>query len=156
MPDNFGKRLKLFRKKAGLTQPELAHLIGVHETTIRRWENDDNTTPRLEEIKTLAKALNISEQDLLNDNNNSTQSSGWVLNIRTANDNSEEVIDLTGNVAQIANITMTPKGVSLTITADWGTWGSIPELSKLFKMIKKAQPTIKDGGVSIGAISGKQ
>ena len=155
MPDNFGERLKLFRKKAGLTQPELAHLIGVHETTIRRWENDDNTTPRLEEIKALAKALRVSEQDLLNDSN-STQSSGWVLNIRTANDFTEEVIDLTGNVAQIANITLTPKGVSLTITANWDTWSSIPEIGKLFKMIKKAQPAIKDGGVSIGAISGKQ
>ena len=38
MPENesFGERLRRFRKKQGLTQIELAFLVGVHETTIRR------------------------------------------------------------------------------------------------------------------------
>ena len=154
MLEAFGNRLRALRKKTGLTQEQLAEIVGVSPITVSWWEND-KYLPKTQSIKALAKALNVPEQDLLNDSN-STQSSGWVLNIRTANDFTEEVIDLTGNVAQIANITMTPKGVSLTITANWDTWSSIPEISKLFKMIRKAQPAIKDGGVSIGAISGKQ
>lgn len=153
MPDTFGERLKLSRKNAGLTQSELANLIGISIKTVQRWELEQRQ-PRVEEIKALAKALNVSEQDLLNDNS-STQSSGWVLNIKTASDFTEEVIDLTGNVGKITNITLTPKGVALTITADWNAWSSTSEISKLFKMIKKAQPAIKDGGVSIGALSDK-
>ena len=154
MLEAFGNRLRALRKKTGLTQEQLAEIVGVSPITISWWEND-KYLPKTQSIKALAKALNVPEQDLLNDSN-STQSSGWVLSIRTANDFTEEVIDLTGNVAQIANITMTPKGVALTITADWNAWSSISEISKLFKMIKKAQPAIKDSGVSIGAISGKQ
>ncbi len=76
MPDAFGERLRTFRKKAGLTQPELAELIGVHETTIRRWENDYSGKPGMENIKALAKALNVSENDLLNDT--PPENGGWV------------------------------------------------------------------------------
>ena len=60
---NFGNRLKELRKKSGNTQAELAFLIGVHETTIRRWENGSKGTPSIEEIHKLCKALNVSEAD---------------------------------------------------------------------------------------------
>lgn len=34
-----GERLKEIRKKLGITQGELASLIGVSETTVWNWEN---------------------------------------------------------------------------------------------------------------------
>ena len=55
---SFFERLKELRKKAGLTQTELAELVNMHETTIRRWENAKGI-PRIEEMKKLAKALNV-------------------------------------------------------------------------------------------------
>lgn len=35
------QRMKELRKQAGMTQPELAEQVGVHETTIRRWKRPD-------------------------------------------------------------------------------------------------------------------
>ena len=91
LDNSFSKRLNTLRKKAGLTQGKVVDLVGVHETTIRRWENQGDT-PKLEEMKALAKALNVSESDLLNDTPPDAQED-WILTIRISHDN-EEVIDL--------------------------------------------------------------
>ena len=55
----FAQRLKKLRKQAGLTQPEIAHLIGVHETTVRRWESGrkGNGLPDVAHIKKLCDEL---------------------------------------------------------------------------------------------------
>ena len=63
--ETFFKRLRDFRKKAGFTQIDLADLVSVHETTIRRWESGKGI-PRMDEIKKLANALNVTEDELLN------------------------------------------------------------------------------------------
>ncbi|MBR1417492.1 MAG: helix-turn-helix domain-containing protein [Synergistaceae bacterium] len=63
--DGAAERLKFARKKAGLTQEECADLIGVSIMTIRRWEWGERT-PRVEELKRLAKALNVDVNELLN------------------------------------------------------------------------------------------
>lgn len=60
------RRLRELRKKAGLTQDELAECVGVHLNTISRWENGIDT-PKTFKIKRLAEALHVSEADLLND-----------------------------------------------------------------------------------------
>ena len=54
--DSIGKRVLLRRKKAGLTQTELAKLIHVGKSTISIWENDE-AEPKLTHFKDLAKAL---------------------------------------------------------------------------------------------------
>lgn len=120
MTESFGNRLKTLRKKAGLTQPELAYLIGVHETTIRRWENDNKSTPSIEEVKKLALALHVSESDLINDR--STQPSGWVLNIRISPSLEQEVIDLSKGVPRIATITTSKDGGLLTLGGSYENW----------------------------------
>ena len=51
---NFAQRLKELRRKARLTQEELANLVKVSPITERRWEWGERT-PRMEEIKKLDK-----------------------------------------------------------------------------------------------------
>ena len=64
----FAQRLKDLRKHAGLTQPELAELVEVHETTIRRWESGrENGLPDVRHIKKLCEVLHVSEAELLNE-----------------------------------------------------------------------------------------
>ena len=66
MPDKgFAERLRVFRKKEGLSQLKLAELVNVSFMTIRRWESGD-TIPRMNEITDLAKVLNCTETELLN------------------------------------------------------------------------------------------
>ena len=45
----FGERLKEVRKQNGLTQVELAEVLGIHSITVSRWEISANQPP----IKTL-------------------------------------------------------------------------------------------------------
>jgi transcriptional regulator with XRE-family HTH domain len=60
-----GEHISLNRKHIGLKQGELAKIIGVHVTTLRRWERDAGE-PRVSDLKILCKILRISESDITN------------------------------------------------------------------------------------------
>ena len=62
-----GVRIKQLRKQAGMTQPELAERIGVHETTIRRWEQERDKGPDVRTVNLLADALNTTPEHLLSE-----------------------------------------------------------------------------------------
>ncbi|MBR0150222.1 MAG: helix-turn-helix domain-containing protein [Synergistaceae bacterium] len=61
----FGENLFRLRKKAGLSQEELAERVGVHLNTISQWENGFYV-PKTLKVKRLAEALNVTEAELLN------------------------------------------------------------------------------------------
>jgi len=42
-----GKDIRKFRKKLGLTQKELAAILGVDQVTVNRWENNKARPSRL-------------------------------------------------------------------------------------------------------------
>ena len=150
MTDSFGQRLKKLRKKAGITQPELAFLIGVHETTIRRWENDNKNSASIEEVKKLALALHVSEQDLIHDS--VTQSSDWVLTVRIAQNLHEEVIDLSKSIPRIASITTTKDGGLLTLGGSYENWTDDNAFKKLIADMKKFRNTVIQNGIALGGI----
>ena len=146
---SFGQRLKTVRKSKGISQAELAYLVGVHETTIRRWENDDKQQPRVEEVKRIAEALHISEQELLSD---SPQSSGWVLTVKIAHDFSEEVIDMSKSIPRKASITTTPEGGFLCLGGDYSLWTDDNSFKKFIADIKKFRATVIQNGIALGGI----
>lgn len=55
-----GEKIKDIRKRAGLTQEELAKQVGVSTMTIRRYESNERICPRPTYTKIL-KVLDISE-----------------------------------------------------------------------------------------------
>lgn len=65
-----GTRIKGLRRRAGLTQPELAEKIGVHETTIRRWEQEKDRGPDGKAVTMLAEVLNTTPEYLLTETPN--------------------------------------------------------------------------------------
>lgn len=64
MAEYFSTNLKHLREKRGLSQSKLAEKIGVNQTTIARWE-DDNRVPTIDNAVDVANVLNISLPDLL-------------------------------------------------------------------------------------------
>ena len=58
MAEFFSTNLKYLREKAGLSQNKLAEKIGVNQTTIARWE-DDNRVPTIDNAVDVAEALNV-------------------------------------------------------------------------------------------------
>ena len=59
-----GEKIKQQRKLSGLSQEKLGGQVGVSLKTIQRWENGERS-PRIEEIKNLAGALNTSVEYLM-------------------------------------------------------------------------------------------
>lgn len=55
---NIGEKIKLYRKKSGLTQKQLAEKIGRKEITIRKYESGERE-PRISIIHDICEALNI-------------------------------------------------------------------------------------------------
>ena len=65
---SFGEKLKNARKSAKLTQEQLAERLGVSRQAITKWESDKGL-PDIENIKLISKALDVSIDYLLDDNN---------------------------------------------------------------------------------------
>lgn len=62
----FGERLRKCRKEKGLTQKELAALIGERHTSVSHWEKDQNV-PDGNKILLLIKALDVKPEELVGD-----------------------------------------------------------------------------------------
>ena len=60
MENGFGGRLKLLRKKSGLTQAQLALMLGKSTSAVRMWELGTNEP----DIKTLVKLSSIFDSSL--------------------------------------------------------------------------------------------
>lgn len=57
---SFGERLLETRKRRGLTQQSLAHIAGVHSSSISAWElGEGSQSPRTDLVAALAGALNV-------------------------------------------------------------------------------------------------
>lgn len=67
MLPSFGQKIKAARKEKGLTQRQLATLIGAKHNSISDWENDKNR-PDPDTIELLCGALSLSPSYLLDSN----------------------------------------------------------------------------------------
>lgn len=70
--NDFGKRLRDFRKRKNLTQKEVATKIGVSEQALSKWENGD-CLPDVYNLKLLALVLNVSIDYLLDTENGNAE-----------------------------------------------------------------------------------
>lgn len=59
-----GENILKLRKKSGLSQEQLGEKVNVTRKTISNWELNE-TTPNPEQLKLLSKALNVSIDELL-------------------------------------------------------------------------------------------
>jgi len=57
--------IRKLRKKSGLSQEKLARLADVANNTIIKIESGENQNPTLETLQKIAKALNITIDDLV-------------------------------------------------------------------------------------------
>lgn len=60
----YGTRIRTFRKLRNLTQQEVSSLVNMTQSTYSRIETDDHT-PTVDELKSIAQALDVSVGDLI-------------------------------------------------------------------------------------------
>ena len=63
---NLSKNVKKLREAKGLSQEKLARLADVANNTLIKMETGENKNPTLETLKKVAKALEVSVDDLIN------------------------------------------------------------------------------------------
>ena len=68
----FGERLREARKKAGMTQEQLAEVLSVSRQAVTKWESDKGI-PDVENLKLIAKVLDVSIDYLLDRTDNPCQ-----------------------------------------------------------------------------------
>ena len=64
----FNERLKKLREEKGLTQVQLSELTGISARMIQKYESG-NARPRLDAAEKIAKALNVTADQLLGNGN---------------------------------------------------------------------------------------
>jgi transcriptional regulator with XRE-family HTH domain len=64
--ENLAKNVEKLRKQKGLSQERLARLADVANNTIIKMESGENKNPTLETLRKVAKALDISVDELIN------------------------------------------------------------------------------------------
>lgn len=111
MAEFFSKNLKYLREEKGLSQNKLAEKIGVNQTTIARWE-DDNRVPTIDNAVDVANALNIPLVDLL----------GKDLRFDNA-----EVVDVSSNRVKIPVLGFIKAGIPIEAQEDIIEYIDIPE-----------------------------
>jgi len=147
--ETFGQRLKRFRKKADFSQEQLAELLDVSYMTVRRWEWG-KSRPRIDEMKSIAAALNVSEELLMN---GEPEQGGWVLQIKIATEYKEEIIDMRApKVPAISNLTCTPQGGGFTLYGDYSLWTDKKKVKALIKQLLAGRDLILQNGRALGGI----
>lgn len=62
---NLAKKVKQLREKLGLSQEKLARLADVSNNTVINIEAGKQDNPTIDTLKKVAKALNVSVEDLI-------------------------------------------------------------------------------------------
>lgn len=149
MPETIGERLRRLRKKAGLTQEQLAEIAGVSPITISWWEND-KYLPKTQSIKALAKALGVSEADLLNDP--PPNSGEWILSITVRQELKEEVIDVSKPIPEISTIITANTGAYIALGGSYEHFTDDTLFKGLIAQLKKMRDGVIQQGKANGAI----
>ena len=73
----FGERIKQYRQDNNYSQRDLAGILNVNVRTVVRWEQD-KTKPNQEDLKRISSLIGLTEEELLNDSEDSGTFSGKV------------------------------------------------------------------------------
>lgn len=80
-----GKTIRSIRKEKGITQKKLAELSGIAEITIRQYEAD-KYKPKIEQVKKIAAALNVSPFDIVGSQLLDVEETGEKIKLKTLQD----------------------------------------------------------------------
>lgn len=147
--ETFGQRLRRLRKKQNLTLAQLSDAIKVSLKTLQRWEKEERQ-PRTDDLKALATALNVSEDELLN--GVPAEQTTWVLHIEIG-DKKETYINMaTLATKPISTIMTTAEAGYLQLGGGYQLWTDDTLYKKMLGDFKKLRAAVIANGRALGGI----
>ena len=128
-----GRVITVIRKKRGINQEELAHMLSINTATLSRWENG-HFEPKASMIKKLCEILNCTETELLKEQDSQT----WEL--RMVVNKTEKIeggtIDMTGN-GSTATLNIGDTAMAITLSAGYPLWEDDEEFEGLIEDLRR-------------------
>jgi transcriptional regulator with XRE-family HTH domain len=129
---NIGANIKAIRKKKGLTQTQLANLMGSSKQMVSVWENSERELT-IATLSKIAIALDIDINELLQDSNVKTENNNQntIIISNPYNTNTKNQKDLWKNADLLKGVGGVPYALN-------GSMDSIkPEMIKLFSSLNE-------------------
>lgn len=124
------KGLKAIRKRLGMTQEKMGEVTGVAPNTLSRYERGA-LTPSADAISKIAKALNVTTDELLNGPAPKT----WEVRVVYKKHLEGEVVDLTGN-SVAAEVFISDNAMSIKIDGPLDLWKDDSKFEDLLASIR--------------------
>ena len=129
------KYLFQIRKKRRLSQFDLAELAGIAQSSLARYERGE-MQPSLEVINSLARALNVTTDELIN----GPVSNDWELRIKISK---ERVIEM-GIKGSSAELSIGDDAMAITLSAGYDLWEDDVKFEGLVEQLRnKRQAALK-------------
>ena len=128
-----GKLITAVRKKRGISQEELAHMLSVNTATLSRWENG-HFEPKASVIKKLCEVLGCTEAEILN----GPASQNWELRMVVSKTGDKEggTVDMTGT-GSTATLSIGDNAMAITLSADYTLWEDDAKFEALMEDLKR-------------------
>ena len=128
-----GKLITAVRKKRGISQEELAHMLSVNTATLSRWENG-HFEPKASVIKKLCEVLGCTEAELLN----GPASQNWELRMVVSKTGDKEggMVDMTGT-GSTATLSIGDNAMAITLSADYTLWEDDAKFEALMEDLRR-------------------
>ncbi len=127
----YGQNIAVMRKKKGINQEELAHMLSINTATLSRWENG-YFEPKVSVIKKLCEVLNCTEMELLN----GPSSESWELRLVVSKGKEGGTIDMTsGRSSAVLNVG--DDAMAVTLSAPYELWEDDAKFEELIADLKR-------------------
>nr|DAS18908.1 MAG TPA: Repressor protein CI [Caudoviricetes sp.] len=150
----FSQKLKLLRKKAGITQEQLAKAIGVERSSVGKYEGKGNIMPSHEVLAAISNYFDVSIDYLLNNDNSKSKKGVWIPVLGTVQagvpmEAIEDIIDyeeIDENMAKSGEyFALQIKGASME-----------PRFVEGDVVIVRKQPVVENGDIAVVMVNGDE
>ena len=122
------KYLSSIRKRQGLTQSDLAEMVGIGMNSIARYERGE-VQPSIEIANLIAQVLGVTVEELLN----GPSSENWELRILMKK---EGVIDMTSKQSS-AVLNISDEAMAITLSAGYELWKDEAKFEELIEQLRR-------------------
>lgn len=143
-----GANIARLRKAAGMTQEELAELLGVHIVTLNRWERG-HFEPKGSILTKIAEVLKTTEAELLH---GPKEEDEWKLTIKMGG--TKEMIDLAGN-ACVSDIELAQNGAALRLGGSYAVFEDDEKFEDFIRQLRSARDLVIESGRKMRNIKNK-